>query len=105
MLGMSGENIENYMGTDAIILISIIILSIGIFLVIITLRTYKNRIITGQQGLIGRIGVVTVKLEPEGKIKIDGEIWNAISDKPVKVGEEVEIIKVSGMKLTVEKTN
>ena len=101
----SGENIESYMGTDAIILISIIVLLIGIFLVIITLKTYKNRVSTGQQGLIGRIGVVTVKLAPEGKIRIDGEIWDAFSDKPVKVGEEVAVLEVSGMKLTVEKTN
>lgn len=37
-----------------------------------------------------------------GKVKINGELWSAISDNPLKTGTKVKIIEVDGVKLKVE---
>ena len=38
-----------------------------------------------------------------GTIKVNGEIWKAISDEMISEGEEVEIIDIEGVKLKVKK--
>ncbi len=38
-----------------------------------------------------------------GTIKVNGEIWKAISDEMITQGEEMEIIDIEGVKLRVKK--
>ncbi|MBI1976894.1 MAG: NfeD family protein, partial [Candidatus Omnitrophica bacterium] len=54
------------------------------------------------EGLIGASGVAETDLNPAGKVFIQGEIWQAVSDLPVKAGERVRIVKVDGLQLWVE---
>ena len=49
-------------------------------------------------------GIVTQdidKLKP-GEVKVDGKMWTAISDKEIKKGKVVEILKIEGVKLKVK---
>jgi membrane-bound serine protease (ClpP class) len=73
---------------------------VGLFLVV---RAQKRKPTTGMEGLIGEKGVVTVALDPEGKIKTHGEIWTARSEESLPVGADVRITAAEGMKLKVEK--
>jgi membrane-bound serine protease (ClpP class) len=57
---------------------------------------------TGAQGLAGEIGVVKKDLMPEGKVFVHGELWNAVSEKPVREGKKVRIVKVVNLVLEVE---
>lgn len=61
----------------------------------------KKKPITGFESIIGLIGVVVKPLNPEGLVKVQGELWKAIScDKDViNIDEKVEIIKVEGLTL------
>jgi len=56
-----------------------------------------------RSGLIGEVGTADTDIEPEGKIFIHGEIWNARSSSPIKKNEKVRVVGVNGMMLTVEK--
>ncbi len=60
---------------------------------------------TGQEGLIGAIGVVRMTLEPQGSVLVWGERWRAISEdgQPIPAGEEVEVTAVQGFRLKVRK--
>jgi membrane-bound serine protease (ClpP class) len=76
--------------------------AIFVFLISLAVRAHRQKGVTGVEGLIGASGEVTVAL-PNGKVMVEGEIWDATADRPVKKGEKVRIVSVEGMKLTVKK--
>lgn len=57
---------------------------------------------TGSSGLVGEIGLVKTALDPEGKVFVHGELWNAVSRTSLQAGERVRVVKVTGLKLEVE---
>lgn len=79
---------------------------IFIFVISYGIKAQFKKPVTGLEGMIGEVGVAKGKLSPRGKIQIHGEIWNAItqSEEVIKKGEEVEVIKIKGMKLVVKKS-
>ncbi|NKE71718.1 NfeD family protein [Candidatus Manganitrophus noduliformans] len=66
-------------------------------------RAQRGSTVTGKEGMVGEIGVAIADLAPRGMVRIHGEIWQAESDEPVAKGEEVEVTKVTGLKLRVRK--
>src|SRR5262245_2152503 len=60
---------------------------------------------TGATGMVGHVGVVKKALDPEGQVLVDGELWQAETrDGPVPVGDNVQIVSVDGLTLTVTRT-
>ena len=51
--------------------------------------------------MIGLIGVAKTNLEPHGHLLVQGELWEAISDRPVPAGHHASILRVEGLKLYV----
>ena len=49
------------------------------------------------------MGYTTTALEPRGRVKVDGELWSAVSDSGEPIGEGVEVIvaDVDGLTLKV----
>ena len=76
---------------------------ITVFLMTIALRARRNKVVTGQQGLIGAIGEARTDIDPEGKVFVQGELWNAHAPSRVGIGEHVVVRKVEGLELEVEK--
>ncbi|HLF17818.1 MAG TPA: nodulation protein NfeD [Candidatus Omnitrophota bacterium] len=76
---------------------------ITLFLVRAVLRSQRSKVKSGQEGLIGEIGVTKTDIEKShpGKIFVHGEIWNATSDAPIKKGKPVEVLEVKGLTLKV----
>jgi membrane-bound serine protease (ClpP class) len=72
------------------------------FLMTLAIKARRNKVLTGQEGLIGEVAVVSVPLAPEGKVSVMGEIWNAVSRVPADVGSRVRIRAVHGLQLEVE---
>lgn len=68
----------------------------------LAIRARRNKTVTGQEGLVGEIGVVQAPLTPEGKVSVMGELWNAISRAPADVGSRVRVRAVHGLQLEVE---
>lgn len=67
-------------------------------------KVHRRRATTGREELQGKIVVVKEALEPEGTVFFEGELWHAESESgPIKVGEEVVITRVDGLKLYVIK--
>ena len=83
--------------------VSVPVGAITVFLMTIALRARRNKVVTGQQGLIGAIGEARTDIDPEGKVFILGELWNAHARSPVGVGDHVVVRKVEGLDLEVEK--
>ena len=72
------------------------------FLMSIAVRARRNKIVTGQQGLVGEVGIAQTPLSPSGKVFIHGELWDAVSAVPVSAGEQVVVRQVDGLTLRVD---
>jgi len=55
------------------------------------------------EGLLGEVGVVKETLNPEGRVLVRGETWNAESDITISDGEKVIVEAVEGLKIKVRK--
>jgi membrane-bound serine protease (ClpP class) len=77
----------------------------GFFIVIagLVFRSQMSKPMTGERGLIGEIGVAKSSLDPEGKVFVHGEIWNAVATETIEVGTKVRVVAVDRLVVTVEK--
>lgn len=78
---------------------------ITMFLMAIVIKARRNKVATGEEGMIGEAGVARTDLAPEGKVFVHGELWNAISSQPVKAGERVVVTRVEGLLVEVVPAN
>jgi len=51
--------------------------------------------------MVGQIGVARGALGPEGQVRVQGEIWRAIADRPLPDGTSVTVVDVQGLTLRV----
>lgn len=63
----------------AIIPIVLAVTVIISFLTALVIKSMNRKVTTGDSGMIGKEAVVTVALNPAGKIYLMGEVWNAMS--------------------------
>lgn len=83
--------------------ISIPLGAITVFLMSIALKARRNKVVTGRQGMIGSLGEARTDLNPEGKVFVQGELWNAHAPTQVQMGDPVVVRKIEGLELEVEK--
>jgi len=70
------------------------------------LRAQHFPVLTGKETLPGKRGMVKTTLNPYGTVQAAGELWRAIAatgEGDIQEGEEVEIVEVSGLQLTVRR--
>ena len=72
------------------------------FLMSIALKARRNKVVTGEQGLVGETGVAQTALSPQGKVFVHGELWDAIAPSPIPIGQLVVVRGVDGLTLQVE---
>ena len=66
--------------------------------------SFHRKQVTGREGMIGEHGRVVKPLTPVGVVSLKGEYWNARSvDGNIEVDEDVEIIGIDGLMLTVKR--
>ncbi len=75
---------------------------ITMFLVSLVIKARRNKVITGEQGLLDEIGEARTPLTPRGKVFVRGEYWDAESSTPVQPGARVRVVGVTGLLLKVE---
>ena len=77
----------------------------GFFVVVASLafRAYRARPVSGSDGLLGEVGLVKERIDPEGLIFVHGEYWRAKAGERVEPGEKVEVEGVDGLILSVKK--
>ena len=77
---------------------------LAVFLMRLVLRSRKWKTSTGQEELLGAQGVVVSPMGggTEGIIRIHGELWQAVSPRPLVEGKPVRVVRVEGLKLHVE---
>jgi len=66
-------------------------------------RSQKSKPTLGLEGMLGKIGDARTKLNPAGKVFVQGELWNAEADGEIDTGEKVEIVGCQGLNLKVRR--
>ncbi len=88
------------------VIITVTACSAAFFLFIITkaVAIMKRKPTTGVEGMVGERGVVIDALDPEGKVMLHGEYWNARSESvTIAAGEKIVVKAVNDMLLTVDR--
>jgi membrane-bound serine protease (ClpP class) len=75
---------------------------ITVFLMTVALKARRNKVVTGEQGMIGAVAIVCAPLTPSGKVFVQGELWDAVSPANVDAGGRVVVRKVENLVLHVE---
>jgi membrane-bound serine protease (ClpP class) len=75
---------------------------ITMFLLSMAVRARRNKVETGEEGMVGETGSAITPLEPEGKVFVHGEYWDAVAAQPVPAGTRVRVTAIRQLKLTVE---
>jgi membrane-bound serine protease (ClpP class) len=89
------------------VIIPVVLVTLLFFLFIVGfgIKAQARRVTTGIEGMIGETGVVidTIPAGGIGKVRVHGEIWNALSNQPVEKEMRVKIIAVDNLTLKVDK--
>lgn len=87
------------------IFFTLVMASLLLGAVFAAIRTSRRSVTTGREGLIGAAGLVLKSLSPSGKVRVNGEIWDAVSKSgEVEKDEIIEVLGVgNGLVLEVKK--
>lgn len=87
------------------VLIAILVLLAVTFITVATVLTiaaHRRQVATGREELVGKEAKVVSPLQPEGRVFIEGEVWQAVLDEGEALpGEEVIVTQVNGLELRV----
>ncbi|MBM2840590.1 MAG: serine protease [Bacteroidetes bacterium] len=75
-----------------------------VFAIGMGIRAQRMKPTTGIEGIIGEMGEAITNLDPEGQVRVHGEIWKAVSSEgKVKVGSRIKVERVESLQLTVRR--
>jgi membrane-bound serine protease (ClpP class) len=75
-----------------------------VFAIGMGVRAQRRKPVTGIEGLIGEIGEATTDLNPDGHVRVHGELWSATSSEgKLKKGTHVVVEALENLRLTVKK--
>ena len=87
-----------------ILTVAVLTAAFFIFAVGAGIRAQARKVRTGQEAMVGAIGVARSTLAPAGSVFLQGELWNANTvDDPIATGEHVRVVRVTGLRLDVRK--
>lgn len=92
------------------LVVGVSLASAGIFFTILTfgLRAMRAPILTGQESLVGRIGIARSDIAPTGSVQVAGELWTAELEEgyePIPAGTRVEVVRAQGIRLYVRQAS
>jgi membrane-bound serine protease (ClpP class) len=86
-----------------LVIIPTVAVTAGIFVFALTagMRALSRRPQLGAEALVGATGTAYGAVAGEGQIKLQGEIWRAVAERPIADGMPVRVVGVDGLTLRV----
>jgi membrane-bound serine protease (ClpP class) len=99
------ESPEPYLRVSwSVILVTVLATTVfAVWVVTLTIRAHRRKPVTGREGLIGEKGRAETEINPEGKVFVLGEYWDAFSDEQIAPGEKIEVMELEGLRVKVKK--
>ncbi|MEX0806894.1 MAG: NfeD family protein [Candidatus Binatia bacterium] len=89
---------------QAMLFYSLILAASGILLWLLW-KDFRKPVTAGVEGMIGQKAEVIQNSNATVKVFFKGEIWDAVSQEDLSVGQRVEITRMEGMRLVVRLPN
>ncbi len=105
MLFKSTPSISVHLPISLIITVTLATSAFFIFAIFMALRTFRKKVTTGSEGIVGETGVAVTDIDPEGRVKIHGEYWKARSQETIKKNDNIVVTKVDRLILEVKKSD
>lgn len=88
----------------AIVVMAAVLALVAILGLVLAILRRRRGAFSGQEALVGMVGVVRQRLDPAGQVFVDGALWRAQCDQgPLEVDTPVEIVAVDGLLLHVRR--
>jgi membrane-bound serine protease (ClpP class) len=92
-----------YISWSVLITSVVVISAFFIFLIYYGIKAQFGKRKTGIEALVGVRGVAMEDLSPEGRVRVNGEFWNAVAETgTIAAKTEIEVIAINHFKLTVK---
>jgi membrane-bound serine protease (ClpP class) len=78
---------------------------IFLILLVALLKSLSQRVVTGDKGMVGLVGVADSDVHKGGRVRVRGEYWAARSDAPIKAGSSVRVTGIENLTLKVEEVS
>jgi len=89
---------------QVIVLIVVLTLLFFLFAIGLGIKAQRLKPTTGAEGIVNEIGEAATELNPEGKIKVHGELWNAESlEGKIEAKTKVIVTGITNLKLKVKR--
>jgi membrane-bound serine protease (ClpP class) len=62
----------------------------------------RRAITTGAEGMLGLNGRALTGVAPEGRVEVQGELWQARARMKIAAGERIRVIGMDGLTLEIE---
>ena len=76
--------------------------AILLILLIALFQSLRQKVSTGEQGMVGLVGTADSDIEKNGRVWVRGEYWTAQSSAPIAAGKMVRVLAIEGLALQVE---
>src|SRR5690606_22861207 len=76
--------------------------AITVFLLRLAVRSFRYKVATGSEGMVGKVGVAKTDIADNGQVFVHGELWSASASPPLAAGQRVRVLAVTGLKVKVE---
>jgi len=74
-----------------------------LFIVGAGLRAQRLPIRAGRETMLGKTTPAAGRIDSAGgRVFVEGEWWNAVSESPIEIGQPVEVVAIEGLKLIVK---
>jgi membrane-bound serine protease (ClpP class) len=71
-------------------------------IVTFAVRSRRRPVVTGQAGLLHERAEAVEAFDRRGLVRVQGVLWNAVTQVPVQAGQRLRIVRVDGLTLQVE---
>lgn len=90
-------------GWGTAIAVTVPFAAITVFLLQLAVRSFRYKVSTGSEGMVGELGVAKTEVADSGQVFVHGEFWSAAAAEPIPPGTAIRVVAVEGLKLKVER--
>ena len=96
---------ELQIGLSLVLPMTLALSGIVFFLARLGVSAQRRRAVTGRAGMIDEFGLALTTFEADGsgQVVAHSEIWSATSAEPIAKGDQIKVVGVNGLTLTVRR--
>jgi membrane-bound serine protease (ClpP class) len=95
-----------YISWQVIAAVAVLTFLFFFFIIGFGIRAQKLKTKTGAEGIVNEIGTALTELNPDGQVRVHGEIWKAVSlSGKIEAGTKVAVVEISNLKLKIRRVD